>query len=98
MFIKQKAQITIQDLQLEINSIRQEIQEIWTDSQIVHEQLRQEIFALKLENNSKKQDPIFSEIEDKSQENDEIKFLPKSNFTDLFINLIDKVIFSKMVY
>jgi hypothetical protein len=37
MFKKQKAQITIQDLQLEINSIRQEIKEIKNDSQIAHE-------------------------------------------------------------
>ena len=95
MFKKQKAQITIQDLQLEINSLRQEIKEIRTDSQIAHEEFRQEILALKLENNSKKQIPIISEIEDKLQENDEIEFLPKSNSTDLFINLIDKVIFQK---
>ena len=95
MFKKQKAQITIQDLQLEINSIRQEIKEIKNDSQIAHEQFRQEIFALKLENNPKKQTPIISEIEDKLQGDDEIEFLPKSNSTDLFINLIDRVIFQK---
>jgi hypothetical protein len=29
------------------------------------------------------------------QENDEIKFLPKSNSNDLFINLIDRVVFQK---
>jgi hypothetical protein len=95
MFKKQKVQITIQDLQLEINSLRQEIKEIRTDSQIAHEEFRQEILALKLENNSKKQIPIILEIEDKLQENDEIEFLPKSNSTDLFINLIDKIIFQK---
>jgi hypothetical protein len=95
MFKKQKAQTTIQDLELEINSIKQEIREIRTNSQVAHEQFRQEIFALKLENNSKKQDPIISEIKDKLQENDEIEFLTKSNSTDLFINLIDKVIFQK---
>ena len=40
MFKNQKAQITIQNLQLEINSIRQEIKEIRTDSQIAQEQFR----------------------------------------------------------
>jgi hypothetical protein len=91
MFKKQKAQTTIQDLQLEINSIKQEIM---TNSQIAHEQFRQELLALKLEN--KKQTPIISEIEeDKLQEDDEIEFLTKSNPTDLFINLIDRVIFQK---
>jgi hypothetical protein len=94
MFKKQKAQTTIQDLQLEINSIKQEIREIMINSQIAHEQFRQELLALKLEN--KKQTPTISEIEeDKLQEDDEIEFLTKSNPTDLFINLIDKVIFQK---
>ena len=51
MFKKQKAQITIQDLQLEINSIKQEIRKIRTNSQITHEQFSQKISALKLENN-----------------------------------------------
>jgi FtsZ-binding cell division protein ZapB len=46
MFKKQKAQPTIQDLQLEINSIKQEIREIRTNSQVAYEQFRQEIFAL----------------------------------------------------
>ena len=36
MFKTQKAQITIKDLQLEINSIKQEIKEIRTNSQIAH--------------------------------------------------------------
>jgi molybdopterin converting factor small subunit len=89
MFKKQKAQITIQDLQLEINSIKQEIREIRTNSQIAHEQFRQELLALKLENNKQ----IILEVENKLQEDDEIEFLPKSN--DLFINLIDRVIFQK---
>ena len=52
MFKKQKAQTTIQDLQIKINSIKQEIKEIRINSQIAHEQFRQEILALKLENNS----------------------------------------------
>jgi hypothetical protein len=65
MFKKQKAQTTIQDLQLEINSIKQEIREIRINSQIAHEQFRQELLALKLENNSNKQIPIISEVEDK---------------------------------
>jgi molybdopterin converting factor small subunit len=89
MFKKQKGQTTIQDLQLEINSIKQEIKEIKTSSRIAHEQFSQEIFALKLENNKQ----IISEVEDKLQEDDEIEFLPKSNSNDLFINLIDRVIF-----
>ena len=37
MFKAQKAQTTIHDLQLEINSIKQEIREIRTNSQIAHE-------------------------------------------------------------
>jgi mannitol/fructose-specific phosphotransferase system IIA component (Ntr-type) len=93
MFKTQKTQTTIQDLQLEINSIKQEIREIRTNSQIAHEQFRQELLALKLENNSNKQIPIISEVEDKLQEDHEIEFLPKSNSTDLFINLIDRVLF-----
>ena len=64
MFKKQKAQTAIQDLQLEINSIKQEIKEIKTSSQIAHEQFSQEIFALKLENNKQ----IISKVEDKLQE------------------------------
>ena len=84
MFKKQKAQTTIQDLQIKINSIKQEIKEIRINSQIAHEQFRQEILALKLENNSIKQTPIISEIEDKLQGDDDIEFLTKSNPTDLF--------------
>ena len=95
MFKKQKAQITIQDLQLEINSIKQEIREIRTNSQIAHEQFSQEISALKLENNKQIQILCSSEVEDKLQENDDIEYLPKSSSTDLFINLIDRVIFQK---
>ena len=37
MFKTQKAQTTFHDLQLEINSIKQEIREIRTNSQIAHE-------------------------------------------------------------
>jgi hypothetical protein len=48
MFKTQKAQTTTQNLQLEINSIKQEIREIKTDSQIAHEQFTQELLALKL--------------------------------------------------
>ena len=95
MFKKQKAQITIQDLQLEINSIKQEIREIRTNSQIAHEQISQEISILKLENNKQIQIPSSSEVEDKLPEEDEIEFLPKSNSNDLFINLIERVIFQK---
>ena len=84
MFKKQKAQTTIQDLQIKINSIKQEIKEIRINSQIAHEQFRQEILALKLENNSIKQTPIISETEDKLQGDDDIEFLTKSNPTDLF--------------
>ena len=46
MFKIQKAQTTIQDLQLEINSIKQEIREIRTNSHIAHEQFSQELLAL----------------------------------------------------
>jgi FtsZ-binding cell division protein ZapB len=95
MFKTQKAQTTIQDLQLEINSIKQEIREIKTNSQIAHEQFTQELLALKLENNYIKQTPIIPELEDKLQGDDEIKFPTKSNSTDLFINLIDRVLFKK---
>ena len=95
MFKTQKTQTTIQDLQLEINSIKQEIKEIRTNSQIAHEQFSQELLALKLENNSTKQTPIISEIEDKLQGDGDIEFLTKSNPTDHSINLIDRVLFQK---
>jgi hypothetical protein len=95
MFKTQKAQTTIQDLQLEINSIKQEIKEIRTDSQIAHEQFTQELLALKLENTYIRQIPIIPELENKLQEDDEIEFPTKSNSTDLFINLIDRVLFQK---
>jgi hypothetical protein len=95
MFKQQKAQITIQDLQLEINSIKQEIREIRTNSQTAHEQFSQDISALKLENNKQIQIPSSSEVEDKLQDNDDIEYLPKSSSTDLFINLIERVIFQK---
>jgi hypothetical protein len=71
MFKTQKAQITIQDLQLEINSIKQEIREIRTNSQIAYEQFTQELLALKLENNYIRQTPIIRELEDKLQGDDE---------------------------
>jgi hypothetical protein len=104
MFKTQKAQATVQDLQLEINSIKQEIRKIRTDSQIAREQFTQELLALKLENNYIRQTPIISELEDKLQgdneidklqEDDKIEFPIKSNSTDLFINLIDRVLFQK---
>jgi hypothetical protein len=95
MFKKQKAQVTIQDLQLEINSIKQEIREIRVNSQTAYEQFSQEISALKLGNNKQVQIPSSSEIEDKLQDNDDIEYLPKSSSTDLFINLIERVIFQK---
>ena len=60
MFKTQKAQTTIQDLQLEINSIKQEIR---TDSQIAHEQFTQELLALKLENNYIRQTPNIPELQ-----------------------------------
>jgi FtsZ-binding cell division protein ZapB len=46
MFKTQKTQTTIQYLQLEINSIKQEIKKIRTNSQIAHEQFSQELLAL----------------------------------------------------
>ena len=95
MFKTQKAQTTIQNLQLEINSIKQEIKEIRTNSQIAHEQFSQELLALKLENNSIKQTPIILEIDDQIQGDDDIEFLTKSNSINLFINLIDRVLFQK---
>ena len=97
MIKTQMAQTTIQDLQLEIDSIRQEIREIKTESQIAHEQLTQELIALKLENNYIKQTPIILEQEDKLQEDGEeiIEFPTKSNSTNLFINLIDRIFFQK---
>jgi hypothetical protein len=95
MFKKQKAQVTIQDLQLEINSIKQEIREIKVNSQTTYEQFSQEISALKLGNNKQVQIPSSSEIKDKLQDNDDIEYLPKSSSTDLFINLIERVIFQK---
>ena len=95
MFKKQKAQITIQDLQLEIDFIKQEIREIRTSSQTTHDQFRQELLALQLGNNKQVQIPSSSEVENKLQENDDIEYLPKSSSTDLFINLIDRVIFQK---
>ena len=63
MFKTQKAQTTIQDLQLEINSIKQEIREIRTDSQIAYEQFTQELLALKLENNYIRQTPNIPELQ-----------------------------------
>jgi hypothetical protein len=39
--------------------------------------------------------PSSSEVKNKLQENDDIEYLPKSSSTDLFINLIDRVIFQK---
>jgi hypothetical protein len=97
MIKTQMAQTIIQDLQLEIDSIRQEIREIKTESQIAHEQLTQELIALKLENNYIKQTPIILEQEDKLQEDGEeiIEFPTKSNSTNLFINLIDRIFFQK---
>jgi hypothetical protein len=95
MFKKQKAQVTIQDLQLEINSIKQEIRKIRENSQTAYEQFSQEISALKLGNNKQVQIPSSSEIEDKLQDDDDIEYLPKSSSTDLFINLIERVIFQK---
>jgi hypothetical protein len=50
---------------------------------------------LKLGNNKQVQIPSSSEIEDKLQDNDDIEYLPKSSSTDLFINLIERVIFQK---
>jgi hypothetical protein len=95
MFKKQKAQVTIQDLQLEINSIKQEIREIKVNSQTAYEQFSQEISALKLGNNKQVQIPSSSEIENKLQDNDDVEYLPKSSSTNLFINLIERVIFQK---
>ena len=95
MFKTQKAQTTIQDLQLEINSIKQEIREIKTNSQNAHEQFTQELLDLKLENTGIRQTPIIPELEDKLQGDDEIEFPTKSNSIDLFINLIDRVLFQK---
>ena len=61
---KNKSKLKIPDLHSEINSLKQELQEIKTSSfQITEEQLAQEIVTLKINDNNPRQSSIENEVE-----------------------------------
>jgi hypothetical protein len=94
-FKKEKHPISVQDLQFEINSIKQEIKELKPDFKISNEQLVHEIITLKTEKqqtNKILQNDNKVKIEE-IQENNETK--QNSTDNNLFINLIDRIIFQK---
>jgi hypothetical protein len=91
-FKQEKYLTTIQDLKFEINNIRQEIKELKYNFKISNEQLVQEIITLQSEKQQTKeiiQDDKIKEIQD----HDNIK--QNSVDKELFINLIDRIIFQK---
>jgi hypothetical protein len=94
-FKKEKRPITIQDLQSEIKNIKQEIKELRLNFNISNDQLVQEIISLKSE--TQQTDKVLqndSEIKiEEIQDNNKVKQNFEDN--DLFINLIDRIIFQK---
>jgi hypothetical protein len=94
-FKKEKRPITIQDLQSEIKNIKQEIKELKLNFNISNDQLVQEIISLKSE--TQQTDKVLqndSEIKIKEiQDNNKVKQNSEDN--NLFINLIDRIIFQK---
>jgi hypothetical protein len=105
-FKKEKRTITIQDLQLEIHNIKQEIKELKFNFNISNEQLVQEIITLKsgtqqtnkiLKNDSEIKTEEMILQNDSEIKIEEIQGNNKANSDDnnLFINLIDRIIFQK---
>jgi hypothetical protein len=94
-FKKEKHPTTVQDLKFEINNIKQEIKGLKSNFQISNEQLIQEIITLKTEKQqTDKTLPNDNKIKiEEIQGNDKAKQSSEDN--NLFINLIDRIIFKK---
>jgi hypothetical protein len=87
---KEKSPITVQDLKFEINNIKQEIKELKYNFKISDEQLVQEIITQQTDKILQNDSEI--KIEEIHNNNKSKQDFEENN---LFINLIDKIIFQK---
>ena len=84
------------DLHSEINSLKQEIQEIKTSSfQITKEQLTQEMVTLKINNNHPQNSSIENEVEPEENCKQIAQLITQPTFKETFLNTIDKMLFQK---
>jgi hypothetical protein len=93
---KNKSKLNIPELHSEINTLKQEIQEIKNSSfQITEEQLAQEMVTLKINNNHSQNSSIENEVEPEENCKQIVQLISQPTFKETFLNTIDKMIFQK---
>jgi hypothetical protein len=93
---KNKSKLNIPELHSEINTLKQEIQEIKNSSfQITEEQLAQEMVTLKIDNNHSQNSSIENEVEPEENCKQIVQLISQPTFKETFLNTIDKMIFQK---
>jgi hypothetical protein len=93
---KNKSKLNIPELHSEINTLKQEIQEIKNSSfQITEEQLAQEMVTLKINNNHSQNSSIENEVEPEENCKQIVQLISQPTFKETFLNTIDKMLFQK---
>jgi hypothetical protein len=94
---KNKSKLKTPELHSEINSLKQEIQEIKNSNfQITEEQLAQEIVTLKINNNDNSQNSsIENEVEPEENCKQIVQLISLPTSKETFLNTIDKMLFQK---
>jgi hypothetical protein len=93
---KNKSKLNIPELHSEINSLKQEIQEIKNSSfQITKEQLAQEMVTLKINNNHSQNSSIENEVEPEENCKQIVQLISQPTSKETFLNTIDKMLFQK---
>ena len=93
---KNKSKLNISELHSEINSLKQEIQEIKNSNfQITEEQLAQEMVTLKMNNNHSQNSSIENEVEPEENCKQIVQLISQPTSKETFLNTIDKMLFQK---
>jgi hypothetical protein len=93
---KNKSKLNIPKLHSEINTLKQEIQEIKNSSfQITEEQLAQEMVTLKINNNHSQNSSIENEVEPEENCKQIVQLISQPTLKETFLNTIDKMLFQK---
>jgi hypothetical protein len=93
---KNKSKLNIPEFHSEINSLKQEIQEIKNSSfQISEEQLAQEIITLNMDDNHLQDSNIENEVEPEENCKQIVQTITQPTFKENFLNTIDKMLFQK---
>ena len=93
---KNKSKLNIPEFHSEINSLKQEIQEIKNSSfQITEEQLAQEIVTLNMNDNHLQDSNVENEVEPEENCKQIVQSITQPTFKENLLNTIDKMLFQK---